>query len=193
MALTKTPICDFGKKADNFELKSIDNKIISLNDAKGESGTLIMFICNHCPYVLAVINNVVEDCKELENEGIKSIAIMSNDPSRYEEDSFDNMIKFSKNNDFNFPYLIDETQEVAKTYGAVCTPDFFGYNKDLELQYRGRIRELKNLKPIQTGDSELKNAMKMIAKTNNGPNEQFPSMGCSICLLYTSPSPRDRG
>jgi len=180
MALTKTPICDFGKKADNFELKSIDNKIISLNDAKGENGTLVMFICNHCPYVLAVINNVVEDCKELENNGIKSIAIMSNDPKRYEEDSFDNMIKFSKNHNFNFPYVIDETQEVAKTYGAVCTPDFFGYNKDLELQYRGRIRELKNLKPIGSGDSELKNAMKMIAKTNNGPNEQFPSMGCSI-------------
>ena len=180
MALTKTPICDFDKKADNFELKSIDNKIISLNDAKGENGTLIMFICNHCPYVLAVINNVVEDCKELENEGIKSIAIMSNDPKRYDEDSFDNMIKFSKNHNFNFPYVIDETQEIAKTYGAVCTPDFFGYNKDLELQYRGRIRELKNLTPIQTGDSELKNAMKMIAKTNNGPNEQFPSMGCSI-------------
>ena len=180
MALTKTPICDFGKKADNFELKSIDNKIISLNDAKGENGTLIMFICNHCPYVLAVINDVVEDCKELENNGIKSIAIMSNDPKRYEEDSFDNMIKFSKNHNFNFPYVIDETQEVAKTYGAVCTTDFFGYNKDLELQYRGRIRELKNLKPIKSGDSELKNAMKMIAKSNNGPKEQFPSMGCSI-------------
>ena len=180
MALTKTPICDFGKKADNFELKSIDNKIISLNDAKGENGTLIMFICNHCPYVLAVINNVVEDCKELENNGIKSIAIMSNDPKRYEEDSFDNMIKFSKNHNFNFPYVIDETQEVAKTYGAVCTPDFFGYNKDLELQYRGRMRELKNLKPIESGDSELKKAMEIIAKTNNGPKEQFPSMGCSI-------------
>ncbi len=180
MSLTKTPICDFGKKAHNFELKSIDNKIISLNDAKGENGTLIMFICNHCPYVLAVINNVVEDCKELENDGIKSIAIMSNDPKRYEEDSFDNMIKFSKNNDFNFPYVIDETQKVAETYGAVCTPDFFGYNKDLELQYRGRIRELKDLKPIENGESELKNAMKMIAKSNNGPKEQFPSMGCSI-------------
>ena len=180
MALTKTPICDFGKKADNFELKSIDNKIISLNDAKGENGTLIMFICNHCPYVLAVINNIVEDCKELKNDGIKSIAIMSNDPKRYEEDSFDNMIKFSNNHNFNFPYVIDETQEVAKTYGAVCTPDFFGYNKDLELQYRGRIRELKNLKPIEIGDSELKKAMKMIVKTNNGPKEQFPSMGCSI-------------
>ena len=180
MALTKTPICDFGKKADNFELKSIDNKIISLNDAKGENGTLIMFICNHCPYVLAVINNVVEDCKELENDGIKSIAIMSNDPKRYEEDSFDNMVKFSKNHNFNFPYVIDETQKVAKTYGAVCTPDFFGYNKDLELQYRGRIRELKNLKPIDNGESELNKAMKMIAKSNKGPEEQFPSMGCSI-------------
>ena len=180
MALTKTPICDFGKKADYFELKSIDNKIISLNDVKGENGTLIMFICNHCPYVLAVIKNVVEDCKELEIDGIKSIAIMSNDPKRYEEDSFDNMVKFSKNHSFNFPYVIDETQEVAKTYGAVCTPDFFGYNKDLELQYRGRIRELQNLKPTKNGDSDLKKAMKMIAKSNKGPNEQFPSMGCSI-------------
>ena len=180
MALTKTPICDFGKKADYFELKSIDNKIISLNDVKGENGTLIMFICNHCPYVLAVIKNVVEDCKDLENDGIKSIAIMSNDPKRYEEDSFDNMVKFSKNHNFNFPYVIDETQEVAKTYGAVCTPDFFGYNKDLELQYRGRIRELQNLKPTKNGDSDLKKAMKMIAKSNKGPNEQFPSMGCSI-------------
>ena len=180
MSLTKTPICDFGKKAHNFELKSIDNKIISLNDAKGENGTLIMFICNHCPYVLAVINNVVEDCKKLENDGIKSIAIMSNDPKRYEEDSFDNMVKFSKNHNFNFPYVIDETQKVAKTYGAVCTPDFFGYNKDLELQYRGRIRELKNLKPIDNGESELNKAMKMIAKSNKGPEEQFPSMGCSI-------------
>ena len=129
---------------------------------------------------MAVINNVVEDCKELENDGIKSIAIMSNDPKRYEEDSFDNMVKFSKNHNFNFPYVIDETQEVAKTYGAVCTPDFFGYNKNLELQYRGRIRELQNLKPTKNGDSELKRAMKMIAKSNKGPNEQFPSMGCSI-------------
>ena len=176
----QTPICDFGQKAHDFKLKSTDDKIISLNDVKGENGTLIMFICNHCPYVLAVIKNVVEDCKDLENDGIKSIAIMSNDPKRYEEDSFDNMIKFSKNHNFNFPYVIDETQKVAKTYGAVCTPDFFGYNKDLELQYRGRIRELKNLKPIDNGESELNKAMKMIAKSNKGPEEQFPSMGCSI-------------
>ena len=180
MALTKTPICDFGKKAENFNLKSTENKMISLNDVKGEKGTLIMFICNHCPYVLATIKETVKDCKELENNGIKSIAIMSNDPKVYEEDSFENMIQFAKNNEFNFPYVIDKTQEIGKAYGAVCTPDFFGYNKNHELQYRGRIRELKNLIPVQDGESELLKAMKMIAKTDNGPKEQFPSMGCSI-------------
>ena len=180
MALTETPICDFGKKADNFNLKSTDNKMISLNDVKGENGTLIMFICNHCPYVLAVIKEIVKDCKELENNGIKSLAIMSNDPKVYEEDSFENMIQFAKDNEFNFPYVIDETQEIGNAYGAVCTPDFFGYNNNLELQYRGRIRELKNLIPVEDGESELLKAMKMIAKTSNGPKEQFPSMGCSI-------------
>ena len=184
MALTKTPICDFGKKADNFELKSIDNKIISLNDAKGENGTLIMFICNHCPYVLAVIKNVVEDCKELENDGIKSIAIMSNDPKRYEEDSFDNMIKFSKDNQFSFPYLHDDTQKIAKSYDAVCTPDFFGYNKNLELQYRGRLRELKNFIPVKDGESDLLKSMKQIAETGNGPQNQIPSAGCGIKWKY---------
>ena len=180
MALTKTPICDFGKKADQFQLKSIDNKMISLNDAKGENGTLIMFICNHCPYVKAVIKEIVSDCKELEKEGINSIAIMSNDTVNYPDDSFDKMIDFSQNNNFSFPYLIDETQEIAKKYDAVCTPDFFGYNKNLELQYRGRIRELKDLKPVQGGESDLLNAMKMIAKTGQGPKEQVPSMGCNI-------------
>ena len=180
MALTKTPICDFGKKAENFNLKSTENKMISLKDVSGENGTLIMFICNHCPYVLATIKETVKNCKELESNGIKSIAIMSNDPKVYEEDSFENMIQFAKNNEFNFPYVIDETQEIGKAYGAVCTPDFFGYNKNHELQYRGRIRELKNLIPVQDGESELLKAMKMIAKTDNGPKEQFPSMGCSI-------------
>ena len=180
MALTKTPICDFGKKAEGFNLKSTENKMISLNDVKGENGTLIMFICNHCPYVLATIKETVKNCKELESNGIKSIAIMSNDPKVYEEDSFENMIQFAINNEFNFPYVIDETQEIGKAYGAVCTPDFFGYNKNHELQYRGRIRELKNLIPVQDGESELLKAMKMIAKTGKGPKEQFPSMGCSI-------------
>ena len=180
MTLTKTPICDFGKKAENFELKSTENKIITLNDAKGQNGTLIMFICNHCPYVKAVIEDVVNDCKALEKEGIRSIAIMSNDTENYPEDSFDNMIKFAKNNKFNFPYLIDETQETAKKYDAVCTPDFFGYNKNLELQYRGRVRELKGLKPVRNSESDLLKAMKMVAKTGKGPAEQTPSMGCSI-------------
>jgi len=180
MALTKTPICEFGKKANNFNLKSTENKMITLNDVKGENGTLIMFICNHCPYVLATIKEVVKNCKELENDGIKSLAIMSNDPKVYEEDSFENMIQFAKDNNFDFPYVIDETQEIGKAYGAVCTPDLFGYNKNLELQYRGRIRELKDLKPVQNGESELLNAMKLISKTGNGPKEQFPSMGCSI-------------
>ena len=180
MGLTKTPICDFGKKADNFNLKSTENKMISLNDVKGESGTLIMFICNHCPYVLATIKEVVKNCKELENDGIKSLAIMSNDPNVYEEDSFENMAQFANDNEFNFPYVMDETQDIGKKYGAVCTPDFFGYNKNLELQYRGRIRELKDLKPVQDGESELLKAMKMITETDNGPKEQFPSMGCSI-------------
>ena len=180
MALIETPICDFGKKADNFQLKSTENKIISLNDVKGENGTLIMFICNHCPYVLAVIKDIVKDCKELEKDGIKSVAIMSNDPNEYEEDSFENMIQFAKDHKFNFPYVIDKTQDIAKKYGAVCTPDFFGYNKNLELQYRGRIRELKNLKPVKEGESELLTAMKMIAKTDRGPKDQIPSMGCNI-------------
>ena len=135
----QTPICDFGKKALPFELKSTDNKIISLDNIRGENGTLIMFICNHCPYVKAVIKDIVEDCKNLENLGIKSLAICSNDSINYPEDSFDKMIDFSINHNFHFPYLIDETQEIAKKYEAVCTPDFFGYNKNLELQYRGSI------------------------------------------------------
>ena len=180
MSLTKTPICDFGKKAENFQLNSTDNKIISLNDIKGENGTLIMFICNHCPYVKAVIEEVVQDCKKLETNGIKPVAICSNDVKNYPEDSFENMIKFSEKNKFNFPYLIDKDQKIAKKYNAVCTPDFFGYNSRLELQYRGRIRELKDLKKVSSGEGDLKKAMDLISTTGNGPKNQFPSMGCSI-------------
>ena len=180
MTLTKTPICDFGKKADFFELKSIENKLISLNDIRGKNGTLIMFICNHCPYVKAVIDDIIDDCKNLEKEEIKSVAIMSNDQKNYPEDSFEKMISFSKKYKFNFPYLVDETQKVAKTYDAVCTPDFFGYNANLELQYRGRIRELKDLKPVKNDDSDLIKAMRLIGKNGKGPENQIPSMGCSI-------------
>ena len=181
MALTKTPVCDFGKKAEDFKLKSINNKLISLSDIKGDKATLIMFICNHCPYVKAIIKDLAKDCNELKKDGINSVAIMSNDTKNYPEDSFDNMIKFAKMNNFlEINYLFDETQEIAKKYGAVCTPDFFGYNKDLELQYRGRFRELKDLKPINNGESDLKVAMKVVAKTNKGPDQQIPSMGCNI-------------
>ena len=180
----KTPICDFGQKALNFELKSIDNKIISLNEIKGKNGTLIMFICNHCPYVKAVIKEIVENCKELKKIGINSVGICSNDFINYPEDSFENMIKFSKENNFNFPYLHDETQEIAKAYDAVCTPDFFGYNKDLELQYRGRLRELKNFVPVKDVESDLLNAMKNIAEIGKGPKEQIPSAGCSMKWKY---------
>ena len=180
MTLTKTPICNFGEKAKDFNLLSTENKKVSLGNVKGERGTLIMFICNHCPYVKAIIKDIVQDVKFLESLGIKSTAIMSNDVKNYPEDSFENMISFSKLHGFSFPYLIDETQKVAKEYGAVCTPDFFGYNKNLELQYRGRIRELKELKPVRKGDSELKSAMKLVSESGKGPASQIPSMGCNI-------------
>ena len=180
MALLKTPICDFGLNAIDFKLKSINGELLTLNDVKGDNGTLIMFICNHCPYVKAIIRELSDDCAKLKEDGINSVAIMSNDTKNYPEDSFENMKKFADRYNFSFPYLIDETQEIAKKYDAVCTPDFFGYNKNLELNYRGRIRELNDLKPVGAGDSELLKSMKLIAKTQQGPKEQYPSMGCSI-------------
>ena len=179
----KTPICDFGQAAKSFELKSTNNEIIKLNDVKGTNGTLVMFICNHCPYVKAVIKDIVEDCNNLKELGVTAVAICSNDTINYPEDSFENMIEFAKKHQFNFPYLFDETQNVAKSYDAVCTPDFFGYNNNLELQYRGRIRELDNLKPVRSGDSDLFIAMKQIAETGKGPETQIPSVGCGIKWL----------
>ena len=167
MALTETPICNFGENAKEFSLLSTDNVTLSLNDFRGEKGTLIMFICNHCPYVKKVIDKIVDDTNHLNKIGIKSVAIMSNDTKNYPEDSFENMIKFSKKNKFSFPYLFDKTQKVAKSYGAVCTPDFFGYNNKLELQYRGRVQELRK-------------AMEQIADSTKGPQKQIPSMGCNI-------------
>jgi len=178
--LLQTPICEFGQKAHDFELKSTENKNLSLSDIKGENGTLIMFISNHCPYVKAITKDMVEDCNELKKIGINSVAICANDPINYPEDSFENMILFSKKHQFSFPYLIDETQNIAKTYEAVCTPDFFGYNKNLELQYRGRMRELRNLVPVRDDESDLLVAMKQIAETGKGPKNQIPSAGCSI-------------
>ncbi len=180
MVLTKTPICNFGDKPHSFELMGVDNKLYKFENCLGEKGTLIMFICNHCPYVKAVIEDIVSDANQLKNLGVETIAIMSNDTNNYPEDSFENMINFSKNHKFKFPYLIDKTQKIAKKYGAVCTPDFFGYNKNLELQYRGRIRELKDLKPVNKNDSDLLKAMRMVAETGKGPANQVPSMGCNI-------------
>jgi peroxiredoxin len=180
MSLTKTPICNFGEKIKDFNLLSTTNEKVSLNDVKGKNGTLVMFICNHCPYVKAIIRDLVEDTMYLNELGIKSVAIMSNDVKKYPEDSFENMISFSKLYNFSFPYLIDKTQEVAKEFNAVCTPDFFGYNKNNELQYRGRLRELVNLKPLPSNVRDLRIAMELIAKTGKGPKKQIPSMGCNI-------------
>ena len=180
MVLLNSPICDFGRKIIDFSLQNIDKKIYKLDDLIGSNGTLIMFICNHCPYVKAVTKDIVEDCKKLKNLGINSVAICANDAENYPEDSFENMILFAKKHQFSFPYLVDETQEIARTYDAVCTPDFFGYNKSLELHYRGRLRELKNLVPVREGESDLFKAMKQIADTGKGPEKQTPSAGCSI-------------
>ncbi len=179
MVLLNSPLCKFGEKYKDFRLLNIDEKEYSLSNLTGHNGTLIMFICNHCPYVKAIITKLVETTGELSNFGIKSAAIMSNDYINYPEDNFKNMQIFAKKNNFNFPYLIDKKQDVAKSYGAVCTPDFFGYNKRGELNYRGRISKIKNLKFVNE-KNELLDAMKEIAKNQKGPSEQFPSSGCSI-------------
>ena len=180
MSEKSTPICDFGQNAYDFNLGCTTGKNWTLDSLKGERGLLIFFICNHCPFVKAIIPKLVKVTNTLIDHGINSVGIMSNDTEEYPEDSFDNMKRIAKKNNFSFPYLLDETQEIAKKYGAVCTPDFFGYNKDLELQYRGRYKELKDLKPINNEDSNLKVAMKMIGQTQKGPDEQIPSMGCNI-------------
>ena len=179
MAELSTPVCDFNQKAHDFSLKGTDEKIWTLQDCAGPKGLLVMFICNHCPYVKSIIDRIIRDAKELEELGVNTVAIMSNDPSDYEEDSFENMQRIAEEMDFPFPYLIDETQEVAKAYGAVCTPDFFGYNKALGLQYRGRLDESRK-EAADGARRDLYEAMKTVAETGSGPSEQIPSMGCSI-------------
>ena len=174
-----TPICQFGTKAISFSLKGIDEKTYNLEEIKGKNGTLVIFICNHCPYVKGVIDRLVKYIIDLQRQGIGCVAIMSNDVENYPEDSFENMKRFSKENNFTFPYLYDETQEVAKAYGAVCTPDFFGYNKSLELQYRGRL-DNAGISGEILKDKELLNAFHQIVKSGKGPKEQKSSMGCSI-------------
>ena len=180
MVLTETPVCDFGQKAQDFSLTGIDERRWTLADCRGENGTLIMFLCNHCPYVKAIQKRLVKDCHELLEYGVKSVAIMSNDPTDYPEDSFENMKKIAQKFKYPFPYLYDETQETARAYGAVCTPDFFGYNTDLELQYRGRLDASRTEPAPDNARRDLFEAMQQVAATGHGPREQFIGMGCSI-------------
>jgi peroxiredoxin len=180
MASTQPPVCDFGWNAVDFDLPGVDGKRHTLASARGPKGLLVMFICNHCPYVKAVLDRIVRDTLELKALGIGSIAVMSNDPTDYPEDSWDNMVQVAKQIDFPFPYVLDETQRIAKVYGAVCTPDFFGFNADLELQYRGRLDESRKETAPADVRRDLFKAMKQVALTGNGPQEQIPSIGCSI-------------
>lgn len=180
MVSLTTPVCDFGWKAPDFSLPGVDGKTWTLSDAMGPNGLLVMFICNHCPYVKAIRPRLVRDLAELREHGIHAIAIMSNDPTDYAEDSFDNMKKVAAEFGFPFPYVIDETQDVAKAYGAVCTPDFFGFNRNFELQYRGRFDESRKDTAPEGVRRDLFEAMKEIAATGRGPAAQIPSMGCSI-------------
>jgi peroxiredoxin len=176
----ETPICDFGWRAPDFRLPGIDGRTHSLAEIKGPKGALVMFICNHCPYVKAVIERLVRDAKDLMAEGIGVAAIMSNDATQYAEDSFDNMKLFASHHGFPFPYLIDEDQSIARAYDAVCTPDFFGFDADLGLQYRGRLDASKKEAGPLDAKRELFEAMLQVARTGHGPAEQIPSMGCSI-------------
>ncbi len=180
MVSLETPVCDFGQPAVDFKLLGVDGKQWTLQQCRGEKGLLVMFICNHCPYVKAVRERIVRDTRELLAYGIRSVAIMSNDPQDYPEDSFENMKEVASRYDFPFPYIFDETQEIAKAYGAICTPDFFGYNDKLELQYRGRLDASRKEAAPPEARRDLYEAMKQVAETGNGPKQQIPSMGCSI-------------
>ena len=180
MVSLETPVCDFDLPAIDFSLPGTDGKVWTLDDCRGENGLLVMFICNHCPYVKAIIDRLVRDTNELKALGVNTVAIMSNDVVDYPADSFDNMKLFSQEQGFTFPYLLDESQQVAKNYGAVCTPDFFGYNGDLKLQYRGRLDESRKQAAATDVRRDLFEAMKDVAETGQGPKQQIPSMGCSI-------------
>ena len=180
MVSLETPVCDFGWKAPDFDLPATDGKRYRLADLRGPKGLLVMFICNHCPYVKAIRDRLVRDCRELQTLGINSVAIMANDPADYPEDAFDNMKAIAEEFAYPFPYLWDETQKIAKSYGAVCTPDFFGFNADLELQYRGRLDASRKEAAPADARRDLFEAMKEVALTGQGPREQIPSMGCSI-------------
>jgi peroxiredoxin len=180
MVSLETPVCNFGLPAPDFALPGVDGQVWTRDTCKGERGLLVMFICNHCPYVKAVRERIVRDARQLADLGIGCVAIMSNDPTEYPEDSFENMRRVATEFDFPFPYLFDETQDVAKAFGAVCTPDFFGYDAGLGLQYRGRLDASRKETAPPDARRELFEAMKAVATTGLGPREQIPSIGCSI-------------
>lgn len=177
---TETPICDFGRKAQDFALDGVDGHTWRLADVRGAHATLVMFLCNHCPYVQAAIARIVRNVAALAAQGVGAIAIMPNDTVAYPADSFDNMKAFAARHRFPMPYVIDRTQAVARAYGAVCTPDFFGFDADLGLQYRGRLDSGRTEPPPPGARRELLAAMSAIAEGKGGPKEQTPSMGCSI-------------
>jgi peroxiredoxin len=179
MVLTPSKICNFGWKARDFALPGVDGRTYSLAEVRGSKGTLLAFICNHCPYVRAIVGRLVAEAKALREVGIGTIAIMPNDTAAYPQDSFENMKLFAAQHGFTFPYVIDATQEVAKTYGALCTPDFFGFNAQDELQYRGRL-DVSRTSLVSNARRDLYEAMRQVAQTGRGPEEQLPSMGCSI-------------
>jgi len=180
MVALNPPVCQFGLLAADFDLPGTDGRRYTRDDCRGPNGLLVMFICNHCPFVKAVIDRIVRDCRELAGSGVGSVAIMSNDATVNPEDSFENMVLLAKQLDFPFPYLLDETQSVARAYGAVCTPDFFGYNGRLELQYRGRLDASGRNPAPPDASRELFAAMRLIAETGQGPRQQTASIGCSI-------------
>jgi peroxiredoxin len=179
MARLTTPTNPIGTAAIPFDLPGTDGARHTLDSVRGASGTVVMFICNHCPYVKAVLDKIVRDMTQLQQHGVGSIAISSNDPAEYAEDSFANMALVATRHGFPFPYVFDETQEVARAYDAVCTPDFFGYDKDLKLVYRGRL-DASGRSPDPTAPRELFDAMLAVARTGTAPAIQHPSVGCSI-------------
>lgn len=181
MVSLNPPVCDFGWKAPDFDLPGVDGRQWSLAQAAGSNGLLVMFICNHCPYVKAIRERLVQDLAVLKELGVNTVAISSNDAVNYPDDSFEKMREMAQEFKFPFPYLYDESQQVAKAYGAVCTPDFFGFNSKMELQYRGRFdSQGRELTPKLDAKRDLLDAMTLVAKTGQGPKEQIPSIGCSI-------------
>ena len=180
MVALNPPVCDFGWPAPDFSLPGTDGRQHTLTACRGKHGLLVAFICNHCPYVQAILDRLIRDARELQALGIGVVAISSNDAAAYPQDSFDDMAALASARDFPFPYLYDGTQAVARAYGAVCTPDFFGYNAGLELQYRGRLDESRKEAAAPTARRELFEAMSQVAVTGRGPAQQTPSIGCSI-------------